>query len=245
MNSGLYTAYSGLKAQSEALEIIANNLANANTTGFKEDKAFFTLLDQSLNEPNKPDTMTSAINRSVLVHKALNPTESSLSLTGRDLDVAIEGRGFLVVNTPQGIRYTRNGNLHLNSQAVLTTSAGFPVLGDSGRPITLGSGEVKINQDGEVLLDKSKVDRLKIVTFDNISVLEKQGNSLFLSRSGQASEIASDATVKSGYLEESNVNPVTSMVQMVDVLRHFEAIQKSVSLLMNDINSKAIEKLGK
>ena len=95
------------------------------------------------------------------------------------------------------------------------------------------------------MLDNSKVDSLKIVTFDNISALEKQGNSLFLSRSGQASEIASDAMVKSGYLEESNVNPVTSMVQMVEIMRHFEAIQKSVSLLINDINSKAIEKLGK
>jgi flagellar basal-body rod protein FlgF len=245
MNGGLYTAFSGLRAQSEALDILANNLANANTTGFKEDKAFFTLLDQSLNQPNKPDTMTTAISRSVSAHKALNPTGGSLAHTSRDLDVAIEGSGFLVVSTPQGIRYTRNGNMHLNAQAVLTTSEGFPVLGDSGTPITLGPGNVKINQDGEVLLDNSKADRLKIVTFDNISALEKQGNSLFLSRSGQASETASDATVKSGYLEESNVNPVTSMVQMVDIMRHFESIQKSVSLLMNDINSKAIEKLGK
>lgn len=245
MNSGLYTAYSGLRAQSDALEILANNLANVNTTGFKEDKAFFTLLDRSLNEPNKPNTITTAVNRSVLAHKALNSTESSLSFTDRDLDIAIEGRGFLAINTPQGIRYTRNGNLHVNAQAVLTTSEGFPVLGDSEKPITLGPGIVKINQDGEVLVDNSKVDRLRIVTFDNISALEKQGNSLFRSRSGQVSATASDATVRSGYLEESNVNAVTSMVQMVDIMRHFEAIQKSVSLLMNDINSKAIEKLGK
>jgi flagellar basal-body rod protein FlgG len=245
VNSGLYTGYTGLRAQSEALEILANNLANANTTGFKEDKAFFTLLDQSLNEPNKQGSLTTAVNRSVVAHKALNPTESSLSFTSRDLDVAIEGKGFLVVQAPQGIRYTRNGNLHMNAQGVLTTWEGFPVLGDSGKPITLGPGIVKINQDGEVLLDNSRVDSLKIVAFDNLSALEKQGNSLFLIRSGQAVETDSDASIKPGYLEESNVNPVASMVQMVDIMRHFEAIQKSISLLMNDINSKAIDKLGR
>jgi flagellar basal-body rod protein FlgF len=245
VNSGLYTAYSGLRSQSEALDILSNNLANVNTTGFKEEKAFFTLLDQSLNDPGKPETISNAVNPSVRTQKALNPEGGSLNFTSRDLDIAIEGPGFLVVNTPQGVRYTRNGNLHLNAQSVLTTSDNFPVLGDSGQAITLGSGRVQINQDGEVLLDNSSVDRLKIVTFDNISTLEKEGSSLFRSRSGQASETGSAATIRSGYLETSNVNPVSSMVHMVEIMRHFEAIQKSVSLLMNDINSKAIEKLGR
>ena len=242
MNSGLYMAYSGLRAQSEALDILSNNLANVNTTGFKEENSFFTLLDASLNEPGKSGTLDSAINCSVQTHKALNPGQGSLTFTNRDLDVAIEGNGFLVVSTPQGIRYTRNGSLHMNAQSVLTTSDNYPVLGTSGKPITLGSGKVQISADGGVSLENSRVDGLKIVTFDKISTLEKEGNSLFRIQAGK--EVPSTAAVRSGYLEASNVNPVLSMVHMVEIMRQFESIQKGVSLLMNDINSKAIEKLG-
>jgi len=261
VNSGLYTAYSGLRARSDALDILANNLANLNTTGFKEEKAFFTLLDQSLNAPGPPETIGTAINRSVLAHKALNPAEGSLSFTNRDLDVAVVGNGFLVVETPQGIRYTRNGNLQLNAQAILTTSEGFPILGQSGHPIQLGPGKIHISEDGQISVEgtplnqpkkeedvapnKGPVDSLKIVAFDDLSVLEREGSSLFRSRDGRQSEKSSTAALRSGYLEESNVNPISSIVQMVEILRHFEAIQKSVNLLMNDINSKAIEKLGR
>jgi len=243
------------------LEILANNLANLNTTGFKEEKAFFTLLDQSLNAPGQPETINTAINRSVLAHKMLNPAEGSLSFTNRDLDVAIVGNGFLVVETPQGIRYTRNGNLQLNAQAILTTSEGFPVLGQSGRPVQLGPGKIHINEDGQISVEgaplnwpkkegevppeNGPVESLKIVTFDDLSVLDKEGSSLFRAREGRQPEMSSSAVLRSGYLEESNVNPVSSIVQMVEILRHFEALQKSVNLLMNDINSKAIEKLGR
>ncbi len=244
MNSGLYTAYSGLRAQSDALEILANNLANVNTTGFREERAFFALLHESIESPNESGSLDPAINSSVLAHKAVNSAEGSLNFTGRDLDIAIAGNGFLIVDAPQGTRYTRNGSLHLNAQSVLTTSDGFPIRGASGQPIRLGPGKIQISEDGEVLLGSKKVDRLKIVSFDNVSTLEKEGNSLFIAPEGASSEKPSTAAVKSGYLEQSNVNPVSSIVQMVEILRHFEAIQKSVNLLMNDINSKAIEKLG-
>lgn len=243
MNSGLYTAYSGLKARSDALDILANNLANVNTTGFKEEKAFFSLLEQSRAALNEGGELGAAVNRSVLAHRALNHEAGALGFTGRDLDIAIAGNGFLAVQTPQGIRYTRNGNLQLNSQSVLTTSEGFPVLGVSGKPIALGPGKIHIAEDGSVSLDGAQVDSLKVVAFDDLSTLEKEGNSLFVARAGL--EKASTAQLKSGYLEQSNVNAVSSIVQMVDVLRHFEAIQKSVNLLMNDINSKAIERLGR
>ncbi len=244
MNSELYTAYSGLRAQSDALEILANNLANVNTTGFKEDRAFFEVFNRSVNGSNEGDTLNKAMNSTIQANKSVNPTEGTLAFTNGDLDLAITGNGFLAVNTPQGIRYTRNGNLHLNAQSVLTTADGFPVLGSSGNSITLGPGRIHINAEGDVSLDNTPVDRLKIVAFDNVSTLEKEGNSLFLSKAGQDAEKPSTAAIKPGYLEQSNVNPVASIVQMVEIMRNFEAIQKSVSLVMNDINSKAIDKLG-
>jgi flagellar basal-body rod protein FlgF len=245
VNSGLYTAYSGMRAQSDALEILANNLANLNTTGFKEERAFFTLLNQSLNASDQPDNLNTAINRSVMTQTALNSTEGSLSFTNGDLDLAITGNGFLVVDTPQGIRYTRNGNLHRNAQSILTTSEGFTVQGADGKPITLGPGKIHIGEDGSVSIENKPVNRLKIVAFDDLSGLQKEGNSLFVMKEGKSLAKPSDAKVQSGYLEQSNVNAVSSVVRMVDILRHFEAIQKSVNLLMNDINSKAIERLGR
>jgi flagellar basal-body rod protein FlgF len=244
LNSGIYTAFSGLKAQLDALEILANNIANLNTTGFKGEKAFFTYLNQSLQTSQDSVDMSATINRSVLARGALDTSAGSLLSTNRDLDVAIEGNGFLVVETPRGIRYTRNGNLQLNAQSILTTFDGYPVLGTNGRPIALGSGKIRINTDGEVALEDVPVDRLKVVAFEDVSMLAKEGGSLFVFRGEAGSEKAANAAVKSGYLEQSNVNPVSSIVQMVNILRHFEAIQKSVSLEMNDINAKAIEKLG-
>ena len=150
MNSGIYTAYSGLKAQSDALEILSNNLANLNTTAFKEETAFYTYLDPSAGASQQTADLNSTINQSIRVGSVVNSAEGSMSATDRDLDIAIEGNGFLVVNTPRGIRYTRNGNLNLNAQSVLVASDGSPVIGESGKPITLGPGKIAIEREREV-----------------------------------------------------------------------------------------------
>jgi len=245
MNSGIYTAYSGLKAQADALEILSNNLANLNTTAFKEEKAFTTYLDQGTAAMQKDEGLGGTINRSVRVAAAVNPETGSLEATGRDLDIAIEGAGFLSVLTSRGVRYTRNGSLNLNAQSVLVASDGSPVMGETGKPVRLEAGTVRIGEGGEVFLDNRQVGRLKIVAFDDLSKLQKEGNSLFAPRSAGLTERKSDARIKSGYLEQSNVNPVSSVVRMVEILRHFEAIQKTVNLVMNEMNPKAIEKLGR
>jgi flagellar basal-body rod protein FlgF len=245
VNSGIYTAYSGMKAQMDALDMLANNLANINTTGFKEENAFFTYLNRSIDADPATSDLSATINRTVQARGALNTAEGSITSTGRELDIAIEGNGFLAVETPRGIRYTRNGSLHLNANSVLTTIDGYPVIDTNSRPIALGPGKIGVNENGDVSLNDSPVGRLKIVTFDNLSSLAKEGSSLFVSPGNQGSEKISEAKIKSGYLEQSNVNAVASIVRMVEILRHFEAIQKSVNLEMNEINSKAIEKLGR
>lgn len=235
-----------MQAQLDALDMLANNLANINTTGFKEDTAFYTFLSQSMDEAPQPDNLSATVNRSVKTLGTLNMADGSLRATNRELDIAIEGEGFLAVETPRGIRYTRNGNLYLNKQYVLETSDRYPVLSaNTGRPITLGPGTVSINEDGEISLDSVAVDRLKVVTFDDLSTLAKEGNSLFTSSAGEDSIKASGARIRSGYLEQSNVNAVASIVRMVNILRHFEAIQKSINLEMNEMNTKVIEKLGR
>jgi flagellar basal-body rod protein FlgF len=244
MNSGIYTAFSGMQSKMDALEVLANNLANLNTTGFKEEKAFFTLLNQSINASTGSDNLTQAINQTVQTQTALNVAAGSLTHTGGNLDVAIEGNGFLVVDTPRGIRYTRNGSLQV-AQSVLATSEGFPIKGDNDRAIPLGPGNIQISGDGAVSVDGAIVGRLKVVAFEDVSKLQNEGNSLFVSSANPASERPSGATIRSGYLEQSNVNAIYSITQMVDILRHFESIKKSVDLIMNDINAKAIDRLGR
>jgi flagellar basal-body rod protein FlgF len=245
MDSGIYTAFSGMQSKMDALEILSNNLANLNTTGFKEEKAFFTLLNQSLEGLKGSGNLNEVINQSVQTRTALNVASGSLTHSGGELDIAIKGNGFLAVDTPRGIRYTRNGSLHLNDQSQLATSEGFPIKGDNDSAISIGPGTIQIRKDGAVSVNGAQVGRIKVVAFENVSMLQKEGNSLFVSRANPAAERPSDATIEWGYLEQSNVNAVSSIVQMVDILRHFESIKKSVDLIMNDINTKAIERLGR
>jgi len=241
----MYTAFSGLKAQMNALEMLSNNLANLNTPGFKEQKAFFTVMNQTLAAVDASDLNAAINNHSVLAHGTLNLREGSLRATGRELDLALVGNGFLSIETPAGPRYTRNGNLTLNNKVVLSTQEGFPVVGEKG-PIALGPGKVTINDAGEVFLDETRVDRLKLVTFDNPLTLQKEGNSLL--KPGDGTTVPKPSTsisVRQSYLEESNVNPVLAAVEMIGILRQFEAMQKSVNLLMNEMNTKAIERLAR
>jgi flagellar basal body rod protein FlgG len=229
----------------DALDMLANNLANVNTVGFKEQKAFFIALNLALDGANAPQ-LDSAINtHAVLAGSALNLTVGSLVETHRDLDLALVGNGFLAVETPAGVRYTRNGNLMTDARSVLCTSEGLPVLGEHGR-IVLSPGKVDINEDGDILVGGARVDRLQLAAFDDPASLIPEGSSLLApARSGQAPKAASGVTVRQGLQEQSNVNPILATVRLVEIMRRFEAIQKSVSLMFNDMDSKAIEKLSR
>lgn len=244
MHSGISTAYSGLKAQMDALDTLANNLANVNTAGFKEQKSFFRALNLAM-DASGVSPLESAVNSLVAAGSALNLSQGPVLETHRDLDIALEGNGFLTIETPQGLRYTRNGSLTRNANSVLCTEDGFPVLGETGK-IVLSPGKVTINQDGQIKVDGNDVARLKLVSFENPAALSCEGHSLFLPSQGAENPVpASGVAVRQGFQEQSNVNPVMATVRMVEILRHFEAIQKSVNLMINDMDAKAIERLGR
>lgn len=244
MNSGLYTAVSGLRAQMEALDVLSNNLANLNTTGYKEEKTFYTLLNTTM-EANEAGELGSAINNQpVLAQRMTNLSDGSLQVTQRELDLALTGNGFLTVETPRGVRYTRNGSLALDSKSMLCTTEGFPVLGENGR-ITLGSGKIDINREGQVSLNGTRVDRLKLAAFDNSVILTREGGSLLTPQGNPAQPKMADVEVRQGYLEQSNVNPISSVVSMIGIMRQYESIQKSVQVIMNDMNAKSIERISR
>jgi flagellar basal-body rod protein FlgF len=245
MDSGLYSSYSGVKALAEMLEVLSNNLANVNTTGFKSDETFFRIYNHALAESTM-QPLDKAINDSSVVQgTTVNFQPGPSTTTGRDLDVALEGQGFFVVETPNGVRYTRNGNFNLNAQGRLVTSEGFTVLGKQG-PIILKPGKVDIAQNGDIQVNGMRADSLRIVDFSDKRQLEKVGNSLFNPRSGAASEIeANTAVVRQGNLEQSNVNPVRQMTLMISMIRQFESLQKSIQMMMNTMNDRSINQVGR
>lgn len=228
----------------DALDTLANNLANVSTVGFKERKSFFSALSVAMDSPDASQ-LEAAVNSLVTTGNTVDLGAGSLVETRRDLDVALEGKGFLTVETPNGLRYTRNGNLTRNAKSVLCTTDGFPVLGANGQ-IVLGQGKVAIGQDGQVFVDGNNVARLKLVAFAGPASLTNEGHSLFVPAQGAENPgAATGVVVRQGFQEQSNVNPVLATVRMVEILRHFEAIQKGVNLMINDMDAKVIERLGR
>ncbi len=245
MNSGLYSAYSGLRANANMLEVLANNLANLNTTGFRGDETFFRLFNRAVGESEMPP-LDQAINDSSVVQGTVIDFQTGpLSITGRDLDVAIEGQGFFLVGAQDGVRYTRNGHFQVNSRGQLVTDQGFEVQGRNG-PIRLPPGKVMISESGGIEVGGVLVDTLKIVDFIDKNQLEKVGHSLFKARVVNAGEQETkEAQIRQGSLERANINPVQQMMLMISMMRQFEGLQKAVHTVMNTLNDRSINQVGR
>ena len=244
MNSGLYSAYSGLRANADMLEVLANNLANLNTTGFKGDETFFRLYNRAVSESGLPP-LDQAINDSTVVQgTVINFQGGPMTATGRDLDAALEGVGFFVVETPAGTRYTRNGHFQVNSHGRLVTSEGFEIVGKRGA-IAVPPGKVSIAQNGAIEVNGTAVDTLKIVDFADKTQLHKAGSSMFQVKPGAVEQEARETQVRQGSLEQSNINPVQQMMSMINMMRQFEGLQKAINTVMNTLNEKSVNQVGR
>ncbi|CEM62562.1 flagellar basal-body rod protein FlgF [Treponema phagedenis] len=253
MIRGWYTAASGMNAQQQQLDVISNNLANVDTTSYKRDvtinKNFPELLLRRTNDDGvikNPFGSSDAapiigkLGLGVEVNEVFTEFEQgSLKQTHSPSDIALEGKGFFAVQTPQREEYTRNGNFLVGVEGYLMTKEGYPVLGENGR-IFLQDMEYKINQNGEIYArpitepdtDAVFLDRLKIVTFENDRYLQKKGSSFYLDTPVSGPAIAAEGpdrpvTVQ-GFIEASNVNVVNEMVRMIEVNRAYEANQKTI-----------------
>jgi flagellar basal-body rod protein FlgG len=217
---GISSAASGMIQQMDAQDVTANNLANANTIGFKRDSpSFAAVLAQETDQ--KPDAAAMSLFQS---HSANDFSQGPMQETGEPFHLALDGPGFFTVQTPNGPAYTRDGMFTLSSDGTLVSSDGNPVLGNSG-PIKLTGREFKVNEQGQILQNGSVVDTLRIVQAPP-SALAKNGKSLWTSMTAPLP--AAGFKVKQGYLEGSNVNPVREMVSMITGFRAFEASQKAI-----------------
>lgn len=247
MIRGWYIGASGMNAQQNRLDAIANNLANADTAAYKRDvavsKSFPELLLRRMNDDGLYNTPFGSADVAPIIGKVGLGVETNElytvfeqgSFKSSDLktDVALSGEGFIAVQTPDGERYTRNGSFMVGKEGLLLTKDGYPVLGENG-PIHVTDDRFVINKDGVIYSEQNMelIDRLKTVRFDNERYLNKMGNSLYvptdISGSAHIAEGDERPQFMQGYTETSNVNVVNEMVQMIEVNRAYEANQKLI-----------------
>lgn len=241
MSSGYYAACAGMMSRTAALDTIANNLANVSTPGFKaEHNSFSSLLATADDAPIS--TLNQDVNEyGFLSGTQLDSTQGALVPTGNDLDLAIEGKGYFAVNTAGGPVYTRAGNFRVSPQGQLITSAGDQVMGEGG-PITLVGQPVSISADGTISVDGAIAGRLKVVEFPSGTTLQSMGGSYYTAPAGTATT-AKDSQVRQRELESSNVNPVTSVIELISAQREVESMRHTLSMFSDEMDKTAAQDL--
>jgi flagellar basal-body rod protein FlgF len=237
MSGSIYLAASGAMLEQMRLEVLANNIANVGTPGFKQDLPIFRVSAPS-QDPLAASTGTGEDSTAIQEIQPYTPpfdyrtdfSTGALQKTGNPLDLALVGNGFFVIRTPEGERYTRQGSFRLNDEGVLCSQDGYPVLGQGGE-IAIDGRQVAVGQDGSIEVDGQQVAKLRLVNFSAPENLRKVGSSLFVnaaeSGANQESE-ATDVQVDQGFIETSNVNAIRAMTDMIECLRVSEAYQKVI-----------------
>jgi len=241
MDSGYYAACAGFAAQTQALELVANNLANLGTAGYRGQEATFrSLLAGAGTVAWNP--LNAAVNDfGVLGGSRIDRASGSLAATGNPLDLAVAGNGFFVVQSAQGAVYTRNGSFHATPTGQLVTGQGDAVLGEQG-PITLPPGTVAVSSDGTVSVDGVVVAKLRVAEFSPDTSLRAVGNATYAAPAGSALPAAS-SSIRQGMLEDSNVSPVDGVVQLISIQRNAEMMQRALTVFDSQFNQTAVQDL--
>ena len=242
MDPLIVSAAGGLQSRMDSLSLLANNLANAASSGYKSDREFYGLYASA-----EADTdLGTAPNLPVIQRQWTDFSQGVLQPTGNQLDIALSGKGFLAVNSPQGILYTRNGSLHINSNGELTTNEGYTVQNASGGTIKVTTGApVEIATDGTVRQNGVVNGQVRLVDFKSTDPLAKTSGTCFENTDVKnAATTAVGTEVQQGKLEASNVAVPEAAMRLVGVMRQFEMLQKAVSMGV-DMNSKAIQEVAR
>ncbi len=269
MIRGLYTAASSMLAHMRRQEVISNNLANANTVGFRGDdseiKAFPLMFLQRLFDTNRdangtvlPSREVGGLNTGLMIDQVTTSfKEGSVRETHSPLDMALRDTAgpnsppaFFAVQTPNGTQFTRDGAFSRNANGELVTNQGYRVLGQGGAPIVVPAApdsEIRVQPNGAILVNNQQVGQVQIVTFANPIALDKPGNTLFAQnvRSGPPTPAnAADYVVQDHALELSNVDPVRSMAEMLDTMRAYEMNQRMVQT-QDEVLGRAVNDIAK
>ena len=247
MNRSVYTAASGALAALARLEAVTQNLANAQTAGYKAERVVFRVrpLDESVPVELDPELGRTAA-QVAQVATIRDFSQGPVRRTDNPLDVALTGDGFFVVTTPRGDRYTRQGTFTRDAEGYLTTQHGERVQGDNGSDLRIGRGDVSIGEDGSVTVDGSSVGRLKVVSFGAEPALTAEGTALYAPAPGAAPTPldASAVQVQGGAIEGANIDAVAGMIELIDVSRGFEAYMHTLEKV-DGVTQRSINEVGR
>jgi flagellar basal-body rod protein FlgG len=255
MSGEIYAAAAAALAYEKRLEVIANNLANVNTAGFKRDDVAFQAYLSSAEGAAMPVSPPYPASQSgaafwVTYASRTDFSPGPLQQTGNRLDLALNGKGFFSAESPDGIVYTRRGNFTLSPEGVLVTQEGWPVQGTAGdirldgRNSGPGGLEVSVGEDGTVRVSGRDVGRVRIEDFGDSASLIKIGQGYFMAGDSAASAATENVRIAQGYLEMSNVEAVRAMTEMIEILRGYESYQRVIRSI-DEANAKSISELGR
>jgi flagellar basal-body rod protein FlgF len=250
MSDGIYSALSGALAQERTLAVVANNVANATTPGFQADRVVFGEIVAQTQAASPAPSAQRYVN---IDRIGIDARTGGMEQTGSSYDVALQGEGYLAVETPAGERYTRAGSFVADGDGVLRTHSGLRVLAEAATPtlpgteisIPSGTKNVSISPDGTVQADGQSLGKLKIVRFEGDDPLRKEGLTLLAPQNGAQPLAAEDTTVAQGFLETSNVNAVSGMQELITVSRSFDAFQKVIETFRDIDQRTARDVAGK
>ena len=254
MDGSVYMAATGALAYEKRLQLLSNNLANVHTAGFKLDRGRFRAfeLSEAENQPLRAnDTRSQAPEYWMLFSSYTDFSSGGTRKTNSPFDLALSGNGFFCVRTPDGVQYTRRGDFTVNADDVLVTQEGWPVLGQGGEihlKLSKPSNTERafsVSEDGYITIDGSQVNRLRIVDFTESHALEKAGHNYYRALKPEAlEELDGDLNVMQGFLELSNVDTVSMMTEMIEVLRGYESYQKMMRSI-DDMDARLINDVGR
>lgn len=246
MSGTIYQAAAGALLQQMRLDMLSNNLANVNTTGFKADLPVFRMESAGTATQSASPSAPGRLSPYAPPMEARTDFESGpLARTGNALDVAIVGKGFFEVQAPEGSRFTRKGNFTINEQGALATADGWPVMGQGGA-ITIDGNRVEISDQGEVYVDGEAVDTIRVVDFEEPYDLVKTGDTFFVPAPGVQPQTMEEgeSQVAQGFVESSNVNAIRTMTDMIETMRVFESYQRIIRTA-DDATAKTVNEVGR
>jgi flagellar basal-body rod protein FlgF len=242
MDNTLYVSLSRQITLRKELDVVANNIANADTAGFKVE---------SLMVGADPATPTAAPGSRPLQFVTDNGlsrdfSQGALTQTGGSYDLGLRGQGFFQVQTAGGTRYTRDGHFSLDAQGQIVTAAGDPVLSEGGSPIAIDPTKPPplIGQDGTVTQGQQIAGKIGVVNFTSLTALQKVGGGYYQNVSNIGSQAAPSTKVEQGMIENSNVNPITQITRLIEVSRAYEQIA-NIMTQTGSVYDESIQRLGK
>ncbi len=242
MNSGIYAAATALSARTDALDAIANNMANSSTEGFRARHASFSEVLAGTGQPLGSELNRVINDYGLQGNSLVDSTQGSLVKTGNDLDLAIEGPAYFSVQTAAGPAYTRAGSLKVSPQGQLVTSAGDAVIGDQGAITLPLDSKLSISSDGTISADGAVAAKLKLVEFAPGADVEGMGNSYYTVPES-STVVATQSQVRQGMLESSNVNPVSAVMELINAQRSAETMRHALTLFDSDMDKTAVQDL--